>query len=38
VFLPEGVYPKVSVGQSMIAGETILADMSGLPALKRRKK
>lgn len=28
VYLPEGVYPRVLVGQSMTAGETILADMS----------
>ena len=30
VFLPEGVYPKVSLGQTAIAGETILADLSDL--------
>ena len=30
VYLPKGVYPKVYVGQSMIAGETILADMADL--------
>ncbi|MDY6408102.1 MAG: phosphatidylserine decarboxylase [Pseudomonadota bacterium] len=30
VYLPEGVYPAVLPGQSMIAGETILADMSAL--------
>ena len=30
VYLPEGVYPAVLPGQSMVAGETILADMSGL--------
>jgi len=38
VYLPEGVYPKVSVGQSMVAGETILADMSGLETSKKRRK
>ena len=27
VYLPEGVWPKVSVGQSMIAGETVLAEL-----------
>ena len=27
VYLPKGVYPCVRVGQSMVAGETILADM-----------
>ena len=30
VYLPEGVYPAVLPGQSMVAGETILADMSHL--------
>lgn len=34
VFLPEGVYPKVSLGQTAIAGETILAD---LPELVKSK-
>ena len=28
VFLPEGVTPRVSVGQTAVAGETILADLS----------
>ena len=28
VFLPKGVYPKVLPGQSMVAGETILADLN----------
>lgn len=28
VYLPNGVQPMVSVGQSMIAGETVLADLS----------
>ena len=28
VYLPEGVSPNVIVGQTMIAGETILADVS----------
>lgn len=27
VYLPEGVAPMVSVGQSMVAGETVLADL-----------
>jgi len=31
VYLPEGVVPLVSVGQTMIAGETVLADL-GAPA------
>ncbi|HSG56471.1 MAG TPA: phosphatidylserine decarboxylase [Paracoccaceae bacterium] len=28
VYLPEGVHPLVAVGQSMIAGETVLADLA----------
>jgi phosphatidylserine decarboxylase len=28
VYLPDGVQPMVSVGQSMIAGETVLADLT----------
>jgi len=28
VYLPEGVAPLVSVGQTMVAGETVLADSS----------
>lgn len=28
VYLPDGVSPLVSVGQSMVAGETVLADLS----------
>lgn len=28
VYLPEGVYPLVSVGQSMVAGETVIADLT----------
>ena len=34
VYLPEGVYPAVLPGQSMVAGETILADMSHLTKKK----
>ncbi|MCP5087982.1 MAG: phosphatidylserine decarboxylase [Rhodobacteraceae bacterium] len=30
VYLPEGVHPLVSVGQTMIAGETVLADLQAL--------
>ena len=30
VFLPKGVYPLVRPGQTMVAGETVLADMSGV--------
>ena len=37
VYLPRGVYPKVLVGQSMIAGETVLADMSTLAAAKKKE-
>ncbi|MDP1670129.1 phosphatidylserine decarboxylase [Phaeovulum sp.] len=29
VYLPEGVAPLVAIGQSMIAGETVLADLAG---------
>ena len=29
VYLPEGVAPLVAVGQTMVAGETVLADLSG---------
>ncbi|PKP68453.1 MAG: phosphatidylserine decarboxylase family protein [Alphaproteobacteria bacterium HGW-Alphaproteobacteria-4] len=29
VYLPEGVQPLVAIGQNMIAGETVLADLSG---------
>ena len=28
VFLPDGVHPQVSLGQTAIAGETIIANMS----------
>lgn len=28
VYLPEGVTPRVSIGQSMVAGETVLAELS----------
>ncbi|MEM5521174.1 phosphatidylserine decarboxylase [Sulfitobacter sp. AS59] len=28
VYLPQGVEPKVSIGQTMVAGETILAELS----------
>ena len=34
VYLPDGVYPAVLPGQSMVAGETILADMSHLTKKK----
>ena len=37
VYLPKGVYPKVLPGQSMVAGETILADMSAL-TVKQKKE
>jgi phosphatidylserine decarboxylase len=35
VYLPEGVEPQVSVGQKMVAGETVLANLTG-PQLSRR--
>lgn len=35
VYLPAGVAPLVIVGQSMIAGETVLADLDGSEAARR---
>jgi phosphatidylserine decarboxylase len=29
VYLPPGVVPRVSIGQTMVAGETVLADLQG---------
>ena len=29
VYLPEGVEPQVCLGQTMVAGETVIADLSG---------
>ncbi|NDR55720.1 phosphatidylserine decarboxylase [Aliiruegeria sabulilitoris] len=38
VYLPEGVHPMVSLGQTMVAGETVLADLtSGEPARSARE-
>ncbi len=37
VFLPEGVYPKVLLGQVAVAGETILADLNDAKADKKGK-
>ncbi len=34
IYLPDGVEPLVAVGQTMIAGETVLADLSGAEALR----
>ena len=31
IYLPEGVTPSVMIGQTMIAGETVLADLSKCP-------
>ena len=31
VYLPEGVSPLVAIGQTMVAGETVLADLSEVP-------
>jgi phosphatidylserine decarboxylase len=28
VYLPQGVEPRVSIGQTMVAGETVLAELS----------
>ena len=36
VFLPRGVVPQVCVGQTMIAGETVLAEIPGLAPKGRR--
>ncbi|WP_136439968.1 phosphatidylserine decarboxylase [Pacificoceanicola onchidii] len=37
VYLPEGVQPMVSLGQTMVAGETVLADLaSSAPARQAR--
>lgn len=32
VYLPDGVAPLVSIGQTMVAGETVIADLSDVPA------
>jgi phosphatidylserine decarboxylase len=32
VYLPEGVEPLVCLGQTMVAGETVLADISSTEA------
>ncbi|WP_116597855.1 phosphatidylserine decarboxylase [Primorskyibacter marinus] len=32
VYLPDGVAPMVSIGQTMVAGETVIADLSDVPA------
>jgi phosphatidylserine decarboxylase len=29
IYLPEGIAPLVAVGQTMVAGETVIADLSG---------
>ncbi|NCU21469.1 phosphatidylserine decarboxylase family protein, partial [Candidatus Falkowbacteria bacterium] len=29
VYLPDGVAPLVAIGQTMVAGETVLADLAG---------
>lgn len=29
IYLPEGVQPQVCIGQTMIAGETVIADLNG---------
>jgi phosphatidylserine decarboxylase len=34
VYLPDGVEPMVSIGQTMIAGETVLADLSASEAAR----
>lgn len=37
VFLPDGVAPLVAVGQSAIAGETVLADLNGTEEPRRAR-
>jgi phosphatidylserine decarboxylase len=37
VYLPEGVAPLVCVGQTMIAGETVLADLTSPEAQRRAR-
>jgi len=32
IYLPEGVEPLVSLGQTMVAGETVIADLTATPA------
>ena len=34
VYLPQGVAPLVATGQSMVAGETVLADLDGAPRVE----
>lgn len=38
VYLPSGVMPLVAVGQSMIAGETVLADLAGTEPARRGRR
>jgi len=38
VYLPDGIEPLVAVGQTMIAGETVLADMSGIQSSRGGRK
>lgn len=38
VYLPDGVEPLVAVGQTMIAGETVLADMAGTQQRRSGRK
>ena len=34
VYMPEGVVPLVAVGQTTIAGETVIADLAGRAAAR----
>ena len=34
VYLPEGVHPQVALGQNMVAGETVIADLTALPPVR----
>jgi phosphatidylserine decarboxylase len=38
VYLPEGVEPLVGLGQTMIAGETVLADLTGATAAAGQRR
>ena len=38
VYLPEGVQPMVSLGQTMVAGETVLADMKSQEPVRLARK
>jgi phosphatidylserine decarboxylase len=35
VYLPDGVAPLVAVGQSMVSGETVIADLTSAEPARR---